>query len=73
MLNGTLIGELHRFGERLDYLSSQLLVDVSKISLPFSPNYQTRHEGMGAFLHAVREVFGHDEVERAANLWITRF
>jgi hypothetical protein len=28
---------------------------------------------LGAFLHKVREVFGHDEVERAADLWIARF
>ena len=55
-------------------LSRKLLVDgFEDLSSPLAQITNAATRELGAFLHTVREVFGPDEVERAADLWIARF
>ncbi len=55
-------------------LSTKLSMDgLNEFSSPVAQITNAAKKELGAFLSAVREVFGHDEVERAADLWIASF
>jgi hypothetical protein len=55
-------------------VSAKLLIEgFEEFSSPLAQITNAAKKELGAFLCAVRQVFGHDEVERAADLWIASF
>jgi hypothetical protein len=55
-------------------MSTKLLIDgLEDFSSPLTQITNAAKKELGAFLCAVRQVFGQDEVEYAADLWIAGF
>ena len=75
MLNEILIGRVKPLWRKgWNTLSTKLLVNgFEDLSSPLAQITNAATKELGAFLHAVREVFGNDEVEHAADLWIASF
>jgi len=75
MLNGILLRRVKPLWQKgWITLSTNLLVDgFEDLSSRLAQITNAATRELGAFLQTVREVFGHDEVERAADLWIARF
>ena len=74
MLNGILIGRVKPLWQKgWITLSTKLSDGFEDLSSPLAQITNAAARELGAFLHAVREVFGHAEVERAADLWVAHF
>jgi hypothetical protein len=55
-------------------LSTQLQIDdLREFSSPITQITKAAEKELGAFLSAVSQVSGYDEVERAADLWMANF
>jgi hypothetical protein len=60
--------------ERSDHTLTQISIHgLEEFSSPLSQITNTAKKELGSFLCAVRQVFGHDEVDTAADLWIANF